>query len=439
MVLKSSMKLFSSGGTFLARRVLVRRYDGIGGCLPQLLASSSRVQTREFSAGSSDMTVAVHPQQERATSEQQKRRFSSTELGEDGSPRLNLMKEHMHSMKLKDSLDPIPYTSTIPLTPLNEGELGKLSHKKVSIVGCGQVGLAIGYALLNQTAAGTIALIDMNEQKLLGEAKDLQQGSGFHENVRIIAGTHYEVSAHSHLVIVTAGVAQKPGESRLSLVERNTQIMKDIIPQVLAHSPHAAICIVSNPCDIMTAVAAKVAGPSVPPGRIFGSGTCLDSSRLQSLLAQTLNMDAQSVSGFVVGEHGDSSVALWSSVRVGGIPMLREGEAPSDILLHMHREVIDSAYDVIQRKGYTNWAVGLTGAFIGKAVLNDQRKIMTVSTCVRGIHGINEDVFLSMPCSIGAHGVRRVVNIPMTEYEVGEFQRAAEQIWKVQEGIWEGI
>ncbi|KAL7572552.1 hypothetical protein ACA910_000373 [Epithemia clementina (nom. ined.)] len=346
--------------------------------------------------------------------------------------------DHMQHMKLAASIEPIPYTKDIPLTPLNDSLFGsKLPHKKVTIVGCGQVGMAIAYAILNQTTAGTIALVDMNEAKLIGEAKDLQQGSGFHENVRIIAGSTYEVSAQSSLVIVTAGAAQKPGESRLSLVERNTKIMQGIIPQVLAHSPDAAICIVANPCDIMTAVAARAAGPTVPAGRIFGSGTCLDSSRLQSLLAQKLDIDAQSVEGFVVGEHGDSSVALWSSVRVGGVPMLKAGEDPSPVHLAMHRAVIDSAYDVIQRKGYTNWAVGLTGAYIGKAVLYDQRKIITVSTCVRGLHGIEEDVFLSMPCSLGAHGVRRVVNLPMTPREIQEFQNAAKAIWKVQKDIWE--
>jgi L-lactate dehydrogenase len=226
--------------------------------------------------------------------------------------------------------------------------------------------MAIAYAILNQMSAGTISLVDMNADKLQGEAKDLEQGSGFHENVRIEASTQYDVTAHSHLVIITAGAAQRPGESRLNLVERNVAIMSSIIPPVLAQSPDASICIVSNPCDIMTAVANKVAGPSVPPGRIFGSGTCLDSSRLKSLLGKALGIDASSVSGYVVGEHGDHSVPLWSSVRIGGIPMLEPGEEPTEIHRSMHRQVVDSAYDVILRKGYTNWAVGLTGAYIAR-------------------------------------------------------------------------
>lgn len=163
------------------------------------------------------------------------------------------------------------------------------------------------------------------------------------------------VSADSHLVIVTAGAAQKPGESRLNLVERNVSIMQSIIPKVVKFSPNAVICIVTNPCDMMTAVAAKIAGPSFPPGRIFGSGTCLDSSRLQSLISKKLNLDTNSVSGYVIGEHGDTSVPVWSSVRVGGVPLLKNGEQPTKVHDDMHKEVVKSAYDVIEKKGYTNW------------------------------------------------------------------------------------
>jgi L-lactate dehydrogenase len=294
--------------------------------------------------------------------------------------------------------------------------------------------------MLNQTIAGTIALVDTNPDKLLGEAKDLAQGSAFHQNVRILSDTKYSISAKSHLVIITAGVAQKPGESRLALMDRNIQIMKSIIPRVLEHSPDAAICVVSNPCDIMTAVAAKIAGPSIPPGRIFGSGTCLDSSRLRSLLAQNLNIDTQSVSGYVIGEHGDSSVAVWSSVQIGGVRVLPKGiDQPDDMFKAMHREVVESAGDVIAKKGCTNWAVGLTGAYIGKAVLNDTHQIMPLSICVRGFHGITEDVFLSMPCSAGAHGVRRVIDMPLTQYEIDCFLKSAEAVWDVQRGFWDSI
>jgi L-lactate dehydrogenase len=364
------------------------------------------------------------------------RRYMST--SDTDEEKATLLNSYMQNLRLKDSLEPIAFTGNIPVVPLSDLP-GKLSQQKVSVIGCGQVGMAIAFAILNQSAAGTIALVDTNASRLEGEAKDLEQGSGFHENVRILASTDYVVSADSHLVIITAGVAQKPGESRLNLLEKNVAIMKKIIPEVIKHSPEAAICIVSNPCDIMTAVAAKIAGPSVPAGRIFGSGTCLDSSRLQSLIAKTVGIDARAVQGYVVGEHGDNSVPLWSSVRVGGIQMLAPGQDPEEIHKMMHEQVINSAYDVIARKGYTNWAVGLTGAYISKAILNDQRNIFTVSTCVRGLHGIEEDVFLSMPCSIGAHGVRRVINTPMTKIEKDQFVNAAKAIWDIQKGVWDNI
>lgn len=195
---------------------------------------------------------------------------------------------------------------------------------------------------------------------ITGEAKDLKQGSAFHQRIRIQASSDYNISRGSHLVIITAGAAQRVGESRLSLVERNVKIMSFIIPKVLEYSPDAPICIVSNPCDIMTAVAAKMAGPTVPPGQIFGSGTCLDSSRLRSLIGMALNVDTRSVHGYIIGEHGDSSIPVWSGVRAGGVPLLRPGEEPSAAHSKMHEEVVQSAMDVITKKGYTNWAVGLS-------------------------------------------------------------------------------
>eukprot|EP00980_Cylindrotheca_fusiformis_P013562 scaffold3463_cov96-Cylindrotheca_fusiformis.AAC.2 len=310
------------------------------------------------------------------------------------------------NLRLAHSFEPVPFSSDIELSPRNNS-FGAIGHKKITVVGCGQVGMAIAYSMLNQSVAGTIALVDMNRDKLEGEAKDLEQGSAFHQYTRILASDEYSVSANSHLVIVTAGAAQKPGESRLDLVTRNIPIMQNIIPKVLTFSPNAVICIVANPCDLMTAISAKIAGASVPPGRIFGSGTCLDSSRLRSLISKKMDLDTSSVSGFVIGEHGDTSVPVWSSVRIGGVPLLKNGQNPTKVHDDMHREVVDSAYDVINKKGYTNWAVGLTNAHIAKAVVTDTRMIMPVSTCVRGMKGVENDVFVSMPAAIGSTGVVR--------------------------------
>ena len=201
-------------------------------------------------------------------------------------------------------------------------------------------------------------MIDIATQKLEGEAKDFQQGSAFHQHTTILASDKYDVSADSDLVIITAGLAQKPGETRLSLVGRNAKIMKMIMPQVLKYSPNASILIISNPCDIMTAIAAKIAGPDFPQGKVFGAGTCLDSSRLQTFIAQSMDLDPRNVHGYIIGEHGDSSIPVWSSVRVGALPLLKPGQEPDEILLDIHKAVVNCAYDVINLKGYTNWAIG---------------------------------------------------------------------------------
>lgn len=277
--------------------------------------------------------------------------------------------------------------------------------------------------------------------------------------------------------------------SRLDLLQQNVQIMKDIIPKVLAFSPNAVICIVTDPCDVMTAVASKIAGPTVPPGRIFGSGTCLDSSRLRSIISKKLNVDTSSVSGYIVGEHGDSCVPIWSSIQVGGIPLLRRRrnkkgggtkygnddgddengnendmvmQRPTEIHDDMHLEVVQSAYDVIRQKGYTNWAGGLATAHIANAVLDDTKQIMPVSTCVRDMYGnegtttingngsgsssstvvpsiTDKDVFLSMPCAIGASGVERVLQLPLTESEETNLRHSADTLWNVQKDVWDKI
>jgi L-lactate dehydrogenase len=300
-----------------------------------------------------------HPSMQELKSASSLRKYNES----DSDPNLRF-KEYFKSYQMENSVNPIPYDASIPQKPGDETPLGGFSHKKVSIIGCGQVGLAIAYAILNQELCGTLALVDIDSKKLEGEAKDFLQGSAFHQRISIEASSDYAVSKNSHLVIITAGAAQRPGESRLGLVERNTKIMGMVVPKVLENSPEAAICIVSNPCDVMTAVAAKIAGPSVPVGRIFGSGTCLDSSRLRSLIAQSLDLDPKNIHGYVIGEHGDSSIAVWSSVRVGALPLLKEDEEPDETLKCLHREVVHSAGDVIKLKGYTNWAIGKSSCFL---------------------------------------------------------------------------
>eukprot|EP00978_Attheya_sp_CCMP212_P035101 scaffold150856_cov54-Attheya_sp.AAC.4 len=356
----------------------------------------------------------------------------------------HLVREQLESATVRRSHLPVPFSADVPYQPDEQQGAVPLSatppfvpKNKVSIIGAGQVGIAAAYAMLIQGKVQAIALVDVDGEKLEGEAMDLRQGSAFYSRVRIEASTDYAVTANSDLIIVTAGTARRPGETRLDLVERNSGIVRAIIPHLLKHSPDAPICIVSNPCDVMTAVAARAAGPDVPPGRIFGSGTALDSSRLRSLVGASFDVDTNTVHGFVIGEHGDSSVPVWSSINVGGSPILPHGGEPKEAHRAMHAEVVTSGSTVIKKKGYTNWAIGLAIARITAAVVTDERTFIPVSTCVRGYQGVEEDVFLSLPCCLGACGVVRVIDLKLTEAEAAAFQKSAQEVWKVQATVWE--
>jgi L-lactate dehydrogenase len=181
----------------------------------------------------------------------------------------------------------------------------------------------------------------------------------------------------------------------------------------------------------------RAAGPDIPPGRIFGSGTALDSSRLRSLVGASFDVDTNAVHGYVIGEHGDSSLTVWSGINVAGSPILPPGEAPKEVHKAMHADVVAAGARVIKKKGYTNWAIGLAVARIASAVLTDERAFMPVSTCVRGYEGVKEDVFLSLPCCLGATGVVRVLDIKLTEAEAEAFRESATSVWEVQAGLWE--
>lgn len=321
-----------------------------------------------------------------------------------------------------------------------------LVSKKISIVGCGQVGLAAAYAILNQEICDHLALVDIDEKKLDGEVKDFRQASAFSTNrfCTVDGSKDFFITKDSDFVIVTAGAKQKPGQSRLGLLNLNVKIMKSIMGQLLKYSPHAPICIVSNPCDIIAAIANKIAMKdenfSISSGQIFGSGTVLDTGRLHQMLAVRLNYNIQDLSGYVIGEHGDSSVVLWSSVKIkDGVALLKSNQEPGENEINIHKDVVRAAEDVIERKGYTNWAVGMACAKISKAVLENSKSIMPVSTSVKGYTGIKEDVFLSVPCVVGSNGVGRCSEIHMTDSEMKKFRHSVSTIWNAQKDIWNDI
>ncbi|KAG5183156.1 lactate dehydrogenase/glycoside hydrolase [Tribonema minus] len=298
---------------------------------------------------------------------------------------------------------------------------------KISIVGVGSVGASCAMALVSQRRCSELVLYDVNANLCAGEALDLQQAHPFH-GVNVKAATAWEDTSASDIVVITAGARQRPGESRLELNERNTEIMRSIVPDVVRYSHHAVIIVVSNPCDIMAQIVAKMA--FLPPGRVFGSGTYLDSSRFRSFAADRLNVDAAHIHAVICGEHGDSSVLLESTAMCGGT--LLSSMLSSQELKEMHERVISSASSIISLKGFTASAIGITISRLAEKILRDSHSVVPVSTAVKGLFGIEQDVFLSVPCVIGRLGVERVLPIQMSDDELAKLRESAARIASVQ-------
>lgn len=319
------------------------------------------------------------------------------------------------------------------LAPVSEPVVS--TGNKITVVGVGQVGMAVAFSILSQQVSSDVVLVDCMEDKLKGEMMDLQHGSMFLKNAKIHAGTDYSLTAGSALCIVTAGARQREGESRLDLVQRNTDIFKFIIPQLIQYSPNTILLIVSNPVDVLTYVAWKLSG--LPKNRVIGTGTNLDSSRFRFLMSEKLGVAPTSCHGFIIGEHGDSSVAVWSGVNIAGVrlrdlsPLVGLENDPEN-WRDLHRQVIESAYEVIKLKGYTSWAIGLSTATLAQAILRNSGSVHAVSTLVQGQHEIQEEVFLSLPCVLGAHGVSHIVKQPLTDEEIAMLHKSAALLNSVQ-------
>ncbi|KAL5748499.1 hypothetical protein ACOSP7_025541 [Xanthoceras sorbifolium] len=310
-------------------------------------------------------------------------------------------------------------------------------NTKISVVGAGNVGMAIAQTILTQDLVDELALVDAKPDKLRGEMLDLQHAAAFLPRTKILASVDYSATVGSDLCIVTAGARQIAGESRLNLLQRNVALFRDIIPPLVKYSPDCILMIVSNPVDVLTYVAWKLSG--LPPNRVVGSGTNLDSSRFRFLIADHLDVNAQEVQACIIGEHGDSSVALWSSISVGGVPILSFLEKQQiayekETLEKIHKAVVDSAYEVISLKGYTSWAIGYSAANLARSILRDQRKIHPVSVLAKGLYGIQggDDVFLSLPAVLGRAGVLGVTDVHLTDEEARRLRESARTISEVQ-------
>ncbi len=305
--------------------------------------------------------------------------------------------------------------------------------RKGVIIGMGQVGLACAYSMLIQDCFDELVLQDINLQKVEGEVMDLVHGMSFLAPTQLVAGTVADAGKDADIVIITAGAAQKPGETRLSLVERNVTIYQNILTDVVKYCPNAILLIVTNPVDIMTYVALKISG--FPSSRVIGSGTVLDTSRFRSLLANKLNIDPRSVHAYIIGEHGDSEVPVWSTANVAGRKLLSqdwEHLTSSDRadLTAIFDRVKNAAYEIIQRKGYTSYAIGLAVTDIVKAILRSQERVLTVSGLVDGLYGI-ENVCLGLPRVVNETGILKTVNLDLSAREERQLRHSAEVLQAV--------
>jgi L-lactate dehydrogenase len=297
---------------------------------------------------------------------------------------------------------------------------------KVGVVGTGMVGTSFAYALMQRSLANELVLIDIDYARAEGEAMDLNHGLPFVRPMRIYAGSYDDLSG-ADLIVIAAGANQRPGETRLDLLSRNAAIFRDIVPRILAVNDDGIIVVATNPVDILTTIGAQLAGPTA--NRVIGSGTILDTARFRYLLGQHYGVDPRSVHAYIVGEHGDSELALWSLANIAGVRLVDfvgangQGydQAALDAILEQTR---NAAYEIIKRKRATYYAIGLGLLAIAEAVLRDQHTVMTISSLMTGQYGVS-GIAISLPTIVGRDGAEEVLNLPLSDQEVALFQRSA--------------
>ena len=314
--------------------------------------------------------------------------------------------------------------------------MSKVNQGKVAIVGCGFVGSASAFALMQSGLFTEMVLIDANHDKAEGEADDIAHGIPFGRPMKIYAGNYDDV-ADAAIIVITAGANQKPDETRLDLVHKNISIFQSIIPEITKRDFGGILLIVANPVDILTYTALKLSG--YPENRVIGSGTVLDSARLKYHLGEHLGVDSRSVHAFIIGEHGDSEIAAWSSANVSGIPLdkfceMRGHFNHDEATERIAENVKNSAYEIIAKKKATYFGVAMAVRRICEAIIRDEKSILPVSNLMHGEFGIS-DISLSMPAIVGAHGVENRIPITLDEEETEKLQSSAGTLKKIIEEV----
>jgi len=311
-----------------------------------------------------------------------------------------------------------------------------IQRRTVGIVGTGNVGAAAAYAIFNQSLASEIILLDQDTRRAEGEAMDLMHGQILVSRMNVRAGDYADLS-EAQVIVISAGASQaSPGESRLDLLQRNANIFREIIGALDEHAPGAILVVATNPVDVLTYISQQLS--SRPAHRVIGTGTLLDTARFRALLGRYYGVDPRSVHAYVLGEHGDSEVPIWSNATIGGQPILdrtvlgKPFERPA--MQRLFEAARDAAYEIIDRKGHTDTAIGVVIARIVRTILNDQKSVMPVSTSPEGAYDIH-DVCLSVPCVVGIEGVEARVTPELSSDERDGLRASADTLTQSRNGL----
>ncbi len=307
-----------------------------------------------------------------------------------------------------------------------------VNNREVAVVGLGFVGSASAFALMQSGLFSEMVLVNRDMSKAEGEALDISHGLPFAKPMKIYAGTYDDI-VDAAVIVITSGAGQKPGETRLDLVRKNVEVYRSIIPEIAKRNCEGILLIVSNPVDILTSAAVKLSG--FPENRVFGSGTVLDTARLKYLLGEHLNVDSRSVHAFIIGEHGDSEIAAWSSANVSGVPLhnfceMRGHFEHEKAMYEIAEGVKNSAYEIIEKKKATYYGIAMSVKRICEAIVRDEKSILPISSIQHGQYGI-EGVALSMPAVVGKNGVETLVPIELNEAEQTALRHSADTLKQV--------
>lgn len=301
----------------------------------------------------------------------------------------------------------------------------KYDNNKVSIIGCGKVGMSVAYSILHRGVVNELVLLGRHVHELIGEQLDLEHGMNFLPFAKVKATEKYEDIVDSDIVIITAGAAQKPGETRLDLAQKNIAIMEEIIPQVVKNAPDAVILLVSNPVDVLTYKAYQLAG--LPKGRIFGSGTTLDSARFRFHLSEFMHVNPKSIHAYILGEHGDSSFPAISSATIGGQPLATFDDFSEERVMRAYENARTAAYKIIESKGATFYGIGTVVSHMVSVILSDAKSVLPVSVPLHQYEG-HSGVALSVPCVLGRSGVERTLKIKLSWEEKEKLEKSVNKL-----------